>query len=35
MLTDIEGRAAVKLARKTIELFLSEGRLPNPLELDF
>ena len=35
MLTDIEGRAAVKLARKTIELFLSEGRLPKPLELDF
>ncbi|PAV13889.1 hypothetical protein ASJ81_03160 [Methanosarcina spelaei] len=35
MLTDIEGRAAVKLARKTIELFLSEERLPEPQELDF
>jgi len=28
MLTETEGRAAVKLARKTIETFLSEGRLP-------
>lgn len=35
MLTDVEGRAAVKLARKTIELFLSEERLPEPQELDF
>jgi hypothetical protein len=35
MLTDIEGRAAVKLARKTIESFLSEERLPEPQELDF
>lgn len=33
MLTGIEGRAAVKLARKTIELFLSEERLPKPQEL--
>jgi uncharacterized protein len=35
MLTDVEGMAAVKLARKTIELFLSEERLPEPQELDF
>lgn len=35
MLTDVEGRAAVKLARKTIELFLSEERLLEPQELDF
>ncbi len=35
MLTDIEGRAAVKLARKTIESFLSEERLPEPQELNF
>lgn len=35
MLTNIEGRAAVKLARKTIELFLSEERLPKPQELGF
>jgi uncharacterized protein (TIGR00296 family) len=35
MLTDIEGRAAVKLARKTIESFLSEERLPEPQELGF
>jgi uncharacterized protein len=35
MLTDIEGRAAVKLARKTIESFLSEERLPEPPELGF
>ncbi|WP_048129026.1 MULTISPECIES: TIGR00296 family protein [unclassified Methanosarcina] len=33
MLTETEGRAAVKLARKTIEMFLSEGRLPEPQEL--
>jgi uncharacterized protein (TIGR00296 family) len=30
MLTETEGRAAVKLARKTIETFLSEGRLSGP-----
>ncbi len=35
MLTDVEGRAAVKLARKTIEAFLSEERLPEPQELGF
>lgn len=35
MLTDVEGRAAVKLARKTIESFLSEERLPKPQELGF
>ena len=35
MLTDIEGRTAVKLARKTIESFLSEERLPEPQELGF
>jgi len=35
MLTDVEGRAAVKLARKTIELFLSEEKLPEPQELGF
>jgi uncharacterized protein (TIGR00296 family) len=35
MLTDVEGRAAVKLARKTIESFLSEERLPELQELDF
>jgi uncharacterized protein len=35
MLTDVEGRAAVKLARKTIESFLSEERLPEPQELSF
>ncbi len=35
MLTDVEGRAAVKLARKSIELFLSEERLPESQELDF
>lgn len=28
MLTETEGRAAVKLARKTIETFLSKGRIP-------
>ncbi|MDQ1275993.1 MAG: uncharacterized protein QG610_1568 [Euryarchaeota archaeon] len=32
MLTETEGRAAVKLARKTIEMFLSEGRLPGSRE---
>ena len=32
MLTESEGRAAVKLARKTIETFLSEGRLPGSQE---
>jgi len=32
MLTETEGRAAVKLARKTIETFLSEGRLSGPQE---
>jgi uncharacterized protein len=32
MLTESEGRAAVKLARKTIETFLSEGRLPSSQE---
>jgi uncharacterized protein len=35
MLTDIEGRTAVKLARKTIESFLSEERLSEPPELGF
>lgn len=35
MLTDIEGRAAVKLARKTIESFLSKEKLPEPEELGF
>jgi uncharacterized protein (TIGR00296 family) len=35
MLTDVEGRAAVKLARKTIESFLSEERLPELQELGF
>ncbi|HHV23769.1 MAG TPA: TIGR00296 family protein [Methanosarcina sp.] len=35
MLTDIEGSVAVKLARKTIESFLSEERLPEPQELGF
>ncbi|HWQ49012.1 MAG TPA: TIGR00296 family protein [Methanosarcina sp.] len=35
MLTDVEGRDAVKLARKTIESFLSEERLPEPHELGF
>jgi hypothetical protein len=35
MLTDVEGRAAVKLARKTIESFLSEERLPEYQELGF
>ena len=35
MLTETEGRNAVKLARKTIELFLSEERLPEPDELGF
>ncbi|AKB52181.1 hypothetical protein MSBRW_2928 [Methanosarcina barkeri str. Wiesmoor] len=35
MLTDVEGRAAVKLARKTIESFLSEEKLPEPQELGF
>ena len=35
MLTDIEGRTAVKLARKTIESFLSEERLSKPQELGF
>ena len=32
MLTETEGRAAVKLARKTIETFLSEGKLSGPQE---
>jgi uncharacterized protein len=35
MLTETEGRNAVKLARKTIESFLSEKRLPKPEELGF
>lgn len=35
MLTDVEGKDAVKLARKTIESFLSEERLPEPQELGF
>lgn len=35
MLTETEGRNAVKLARKTIESFLSEERFPEPEELDF
>jgi uncharacterized protein len=35
MLTETEGRNAVKLARKTIEAFLSEERFPDPEELDF
>ena len=30
MLTETEGRAAVKLARKTIEIFLSKGKSPRP-----
>lgn len=34
MLTETEGRTAVKLARKTIETFLSEGRLPISQESD-
>lgn len=34
MLTETEGRAAVKLARKTIETFLSEGRFPGSHESD-
>ncbi|MDI9393975.1 MAG: TIGR00296 family protein [Euryarchaeota archaeon] len=33
MLTETEGRAAVKLARKTIEAFLSEGKIPDSQEL--
>lgn len=32
MLTETEGKAAVKLARKTIETFLSEGRVPRSQE---
>lgn len=32
MLTETEGRAAVKLARKTIETFLSKGSFPKPQE---
>lgn len=35
MLTETEGRNAVKLARNTIESFLSERRLPKPEELGF
>jgi uncharacterized protein len=35
MLTDIEGRTAVKLARKTIESFLYKERLSEPQELGF
>jgi len=35
MLTEIEGKDAVKLARKTIESFLSERRFPKPEELGF
>jgi uncharacterized protein len=35
MLTETEGRNAVELARKTIELFLSEERLPEAKELGF
>lgn len=35
MLTETEGRNAVKLARKTIESFLSENILPKPKELGF
>ncbi len=35
MLTETEGRNAVKLARKTIESFLFENRLPKPKELGF
>ncbi|WP_410507427.1 TIGR00296 family protein [Methanosarcina hadiensis] len=34
MLTETEGRAAVKLARKTIETYLSEGKLPGSKESD-
>ncbi|MDQ1251726.1 MAG: hypothetical protein QG646_837, partial [Euryarchaeota archaeon] len=34
-LTETEGRNAVKLARKTIESFLLENRLPELQELDF
>ncbi len=33
MLTETEGRAAVKLARKTIETFLLEGRFPKSQDL--
>ena len=32
MLTETEGKAAVKLARKTIETFLSEGKVPRSQE---
>ncbi|MGB9927127.1 MAG: TIGR00296 family protein [Methanosarcina sp.] len=35
MLTQTEGKAAVKLARKTIELFLSGEKYLKPEELDF
>jgi uncharacterized protein (TIGR00296 family) len=35
MLTEDEGRNAVKLARKTLELLLNEKRLLKPEELDF
>jgi len=35
MLTETEGRAAVKLARKTIELFLSGEKFLQPENLDF
>jgi uncharacterized protein len=35
MLTETEGRTAVKLARKTIESLLSGERLRKPQELDF
>lgn len=35
MLTEAEGRNAVKLARKTIEVFISGNRLPKPQDLGF
>ena len=35
MLTETEGKTAVKLARKAIESFLSERKLPDPHDLDF
>jgi len=35
MLTETEGRTAVKLARKVIESFLSERKLTEPHDLGF
>ncbi|MBN1134015.1 MAG: TIGR00296 family protein [Methanosarcinaceae archaeon] len=34
MLTDMEGKAAVHLARKTIELFLEKGQITNQSDVD-